>query len=101
MISSIEIYSLLPKDQRGTLRKIKTILVKDGFEIRLDLYTASPGVVDAWLLIQALAAANRLIGRQRERNWVIGKGIDYGRRDLPRKTWATRYARLNPGAWML
>jgi phosphoribosylanthranilate isomerase len=44
-----EVYSYLPKDQRDTLRKIKTVLVQDGFEIRLDVYAAVAGVVDTWL----------------------------------------------------
>jgi phosphoribosylanthranilate isomerase len=45
--SSAEIYTYLAKEQRDSLRKIKTILVKDGFENRFDPST-SPGV-DAWL----------------------------------------------------
>ncbi|HEY3769158.1 MAG TPA: phosphoribosylanthranilate isomerase [Candidatus Angelobacter sp.] len=44
-----EVYSYLPKDSRNTLRKIKTVLVQDGFESRWDAYAAMPGVVDAWL----------------------------------------------------
>jgi phosphoribosylanthranilate isomerase len=47
--SPAEVYSYLAKEQRATLRKIKTILVKDGFENGFDL-SATPGVVDAWLL---------------------------------------------------
>jgi phosphoribosylanthranilate isomerase len=44
-----EIYAYLPEERRGTLRKIKTILVQEGFERRFDSYAAVPGVVDAWL----------------------------------------------------
>jgi phosphoribosylanthranilate isomerase len=44
-----EVYSYLPKDTRDTLRKIKTVLVQDGFESRWDAYAAVPGVVDACL----------------------------------------------------
>ena len=47
--SAAEVYSYLAKEQRDTLRKIKTILVKDGYENRFD-FSATPGVVDAWLL---------------------------------------------------
>jgi phosphoribosylanthranilate isomerase len=45
-----EVYDYLPKDRRDELRIIKTILVQDGFEHRLDAGMAVPGVVDAWLL---------------------------------------------------
>jgi phosphoribosylanthranilate isomerase len=45
-----EIYSYLPLDRRDSLRKIKTLIVQDGFADRLDVGQAVPGVVDAWLL---------------------------------------------------
>ncbi|HEY4676304.1 MAG TPA: phosphoribosylanthranilate isomerase [Candidatus Angelobacter sp.] len=44
-----EVYSYLPEDRRDGLRKIKTVIVWDGFELRFDSYAAVPGVVDAWL----------------------------------------------------
>jgi phosphoribosylanthranilate isomerase len=44
-----EVYSYLPEDRRDSLRKIKTIIVWEGFELRFDSYAAVPGVVDAWL----------------------------------------------------
>jgi len=44
-----EIYSYLPEDRRDGLRKIKTVIVWEGFELRFDSYAAVPGVVDAWL----------------------------------------------------
>jgi len=44
-----EVYSYLPKDRRDNLRKIKTIIVWEGFETRFDSYAAVPGVVDTWL----------------------------------------------------
>jgi len=44
-----EVNSCLTPGRRSTLRKIKTILVKDGFENRFDPVAAA-GVVDAWLL---------------------------------------------------
>jgi phosphoribosylanthranilate isomerase len=43
-----EVYSQLPVDRRDTLRKIKTILVQNGFEKRFDNGYAA-GIVDAWL----------------------------------------------------
>jgi phosphoribosylanthranilate isomerase len=45
-----EVYSYLPEDRRDGLRKIKTVIVWKGFEIRFDSYAAVPGVVDTWLL---------------------------------------------------
>ena len=45
-----EVYDYLPKHRRATLRIIKTIIVQDGFEGRIDGGMAVPGVVDAWLL---------------------------------------------------
>lgn len=44
-----EVYSYLPEDRRDGLRKIKTVIVWEGFELRFDSYAAVPGVVDAWL----------------------------------------------------
>jgi phosphoribosylanthranilate isomerase len=45
-----EVYSYLPADRRDRLRKIKTVIVRDAFEIRVDAYAAVAGVVDTWLL---------------------------------------------------
>ena len=47
--SPAELNSCLTPGRRTTLRKIKTILVKDGFENKFDTVGA-PGLVDAWLL---------------------------------------------------
>ena len=44
-----EVYSYLPEDRRDRLRKIKTVIVWEGFELRFDSYAAVPGVVDTWL----------------------------------------------------
>jgi phosphoribosylanthranilate isomerase len=44
-----EVYSYLPEDRRDSLRKIKTVIVWEGFELRFDSYAAVPGVVDTWL----------------------------------------------------
>ena len=44
-----EVYSYLPQDRRDTLRKMKTVIVQEAFEIRFDAYAAVAGVVDTWL----------------------------------------------------
>jgi phosphoribosylanthranilate isomerase len=44
-----DVYSSLPKARRDSMRKIKTILVQQGSEFRLDGDSGAPGVVDAWL----------------------------------------------------
>src|ERR1041385_1620207 len=44
-----EVYSYLPEDRRDRLRKIKTVIVWEGFELRFDSYAAVPEVVDTWL----------------------------------------------------
>jgi phosphoribosylanthranilate isomerase len=44
-----EVYSYLPEERRDSLRKIKTVIVWEGFELRFDSYAAVPGVIDTWL----------------------------------------------------
>lgn len=44
-----EVYSYLPADRRDRLRKMKTVLIQEAFEIRFDAYAAVAGVVDTWL----------------------------------------------------
>ncbi len=44
-----EVYSYLPKDRRDRLRKMKTVIVQEAFEVRVDAYAAVAGVVDSWL----------------------------------------------------
>ncbi len=44
-----EVYSYLPEDRRDGLRKIKTVIVWEGFELRVDSYATVTGVIDAWL----------------------------------------------------
>ena len=44
-----EVYSYLPQSRRDSLRKIKTILIDETFEMTFDVAAAVPGVVDAWL----------------------------------------------------
>jgi phosphoribosylanthranilate isomerase len=77
-----EVYSYLPEDQRDALRKMKTVLVQEGFELRFDAYAAVPGVVDAWLFDSGagsgktfdwLAARRQLGGRPG--NFIIAGGL--------------------------
>jgi phosphoribosylanthranilate isomerase len=44
-----DVYSYMPGDRQDSLRKIKTVIVCEDFELRFDSYAAVPGVVDAWL----------------------------------------------------
>src|SRR5215813_3605343 len=44
-----EVYSYLPKGRRDSMRKIKTLLVQEGFELRFDALAAVQGGVDTWL----------------------------------------------------
>ncbi|HEY2497760.1 MAG TPA: phosphoribosylanthranilate isomerase [Candidatus Angelobacter sp.] len=48
--SAAEVYDRLPANRRDSMRKIKTVLVGPGFELRLDSGLDSAGPVDAWLL---------------------------------------------------
>ena len=45
-----EVYSYLPKQRRDSMRKIKTLLVQESFELRFDAFAAMHGAVDTWLL---------------------------------------------------
>jgi phosphoribosylanthranilate isomerase len=67
-----EVYSYLPKSRRASLRIIKTIIVQDGFEGQIDLGTAVPGVVDAWLLDSGAGSGKTFdwkMARSRFRPW--------------------------------
>lgn len=44
-----QVYSYLPEDRRDGMRKMKTAIVREGFENRMDSYAAIPGMVDTWL----------------------------------------------------
>lgn len=48
--SPAEVYAGLQPARRDAMRKIKTILVKPGYELGLDHHAHAPGIVDAWLL---------------------------------------------------
>src|SRR6266853_1556610 len=42
-------FSYPPSKRRDSLRKMKTVIVQEAFEIRVDAYAAVAGVVDTWL----------------------------------------------------
>ena len=78
-----EVYSYLPKDRRDNLRKIKTIIVWEGFEIRFDSYAAVPGVVDTWLFDSGAGSgksfdwqsARKQLG-ERQGQFVVAGGLN-------------------------
>lgn len=45
-----EVYTYLPVSRRDSMRKIKTVQVREGQELKFDHYGDSPAAVDAWLL---------------------------------------------------
>lgn len=77
-----EVYSYLPADRRDALRKIKTVIVQEGFEQRLDGFMSVRGVVDAWLLDSGAGsgktfdwqAARKQLGA-REGRFIIAGGL--------------------------
>ena len=77
--SAAEVYSHLPKDRRDALRKIKTVLVQDGFASKFDSDAVS-GLVDAWLLDSGAGsgktfdwqAARAQLGNQQGRLIIAG-----------------------------
>lgn len=78
-----EVYSYLPEDRRDRLRKIKTVIVRQGFELRFDSYAAVPGVVDAWLFDSGAGsgqtfdwqAARRRLG-DRQGQFIVAGGLN-------------------------
>jgi phosphoribosylanthranilate isomerase len=67
-----EVYDYLPRDRRDALRIIKTIIVQDGFEQRIDAGMAVPDVVDAWLLDSGAGSGKTFdwnMVRSRFRHW--------------------------------
>jgi phosphoribosylanthranilate isomerase len=48
--SFAEIHDYLPLARRESVRKIRTVLVQPGFELRFQNEAGGPGMVDAWLL---------------------------------------------------
>ena len=77
-----EVYSYLPEDRRDGLRKIKTVIVCEGFELMFDSYAAVPGVVDAWLFDSGAGsgrsfdwqAAKEKLG-ERQGRFIIAGGL--------------------------
>jgi phosphoribosylanthranilate isomerase len=77
-----EVYSYLPAGRRDSLRKIKSLIVQEGFEHRLDAGMAVPGVVDAWLLDSGAGsgqtfdwqAARKQLG-ERQGRFIIAGGL--------------------------
>ena len=80
-----EVYDYLPKNRRATLRIIKTIIVQDGFEGRIDGGRAVAGVIDAWLLDSGAGsgksfdwqAARAQLG-ERQGRFIIAGGLTPG-----------------------
>lgn len=80
-----EVYDYLPNDRRDALRIIKTIVVQDGSERRIDAATAGPGVVDAWLLDSGTGsgktfdwqAARAHLG-ERQGRFIVAGGLTAG-----------------------
>ena len=94
-----EVYTYLPKDRRDQMRKIKTLLVRDGFELRLDGYASAPGVVDAWLLDSG-AGSGKVFDWQAARAQLGGRqGSSSSPADLCRKMLAARYVHSDRGEW--
>jgi len=68
-----EIYAYLPKDRRDSMRKIKTILVRDDLALgKFDLSAAAPAVVDAWLLDSG-AGSGKTFNWQTAREQLAGQ----------------------------
>ncbi|HKA02293.1 MAG TPA: phosphoribosylanthranilate isomerase [Candidatus Solibacter sp.] len=80
-----EVYRYLPQSRRDSLRKIKTILIDETFEMTLDAAAAVPGVVDAWLFDSGAGsgktfdwqAARAQLGERRGR-FIIAGGLTSG-----------------------
>jgi len=77
-----EVYSYLPADRRDRLRKMKTVIVQEAFEIRVDTYAAVAGVVDTWLFDSGAGSgqsfdwqsARRQLG-ERQGEFVVAGGL--------------------------
>ena len=77
-----EVYSYLPADRRDRLRKMKTVIVQEAFEIRVDAYAAVAGVVDTWLFDSGAGSgqsfdwqsARRQLG-ERQGEFVVAGGL--------------------------
>ena len=68
-----EVYSYLPKERRDSMRKIKTIPVRDGMVSgKFDLFVNSPAMVDAWLFDSG-AGSGKIFNWQAVRPWMEGR----------------------------
>jgi phosphoribosylanthranilate isomerase len=78
--SAAAVYANLPPARRDTMRKIKTIQVKPGYELGFDRYAGAPGEIDAWLLDSGAGSgktfdwkiARKQLGERQERFIVAG-----------------------------
>lgn len=64
-----EVYAYLPRDRRSSMRKIKTIEVRDGLEGDFARFLAEPGTVDAWLLDSG-AGSGKKFDWQSAQSWI-------------------------------
>jgi phosphoribosylanthranilate isomerase len=68
-----EVYAYLPKERRDSMRKIKTIPVRDDLaQGMLDRFVGAPAVVDAWLLDSG-AGSGKTFNWQAMRNQLAGQ----------------------------
>jgi len=80
-----EVYDYLAKDRRDPWRIIRTIIVQDGFEGRIDAGMAIPGVAGAWLLDSGAGSgktfdwqAARAQLSERQGRFIIAGGLTPG-----------------------
>jgi phosphoribosylanthranilate isomerase len=64
-----EVYAYLPRNRRDSMRKIKTLQVRDGKELKFEGYADAPGAVDAWLLDSG-AGSGKTFDWQATRGWL-------------------------------
>jgi phosphoribosylanthranilate isomerase len=76
------IHDCLPAARRQSIRKIRTVLVQPGFELRFQDEAAGPGMVDAWLLDSGAGsgktfdwqAARKQLG-ERQGKFIVAGGL--------------------------
>ena len=77
-----EVYAYLPQNRRDQMRKIKTIQVRDGVELKFETCSDAPGAVDAWLLDSGAGsgktfdwhAARKQLG-ERQGRFIVAGGL--------------------------
>jgi phosphoribosylanthranilate isomerase len=68
-----EIYAYLPRERRDSMRKIKTIQVRDGVVLgKSNNFVVAPGMVDAWLLDSG-AGSGKTFDWKAARAWMEGR----------------------------